>query len=650
MILTTHPTARSAWRRRRAQLTRSTLAPPPRLSLSEWADRYRRLSRENSASPGKFRTSVVPYLKGIMDACTDKRIREVVVMKAAQVAFTDGVVNNLVGFHIDQDPAPILVVQISVDEAEKWSKEKLAPMLRDTPRLRGKVTDAKSRISDNTILAKSYPGGHLGIVGANAPSGLRARPRRVIIFDEIDGYPDSSGTEGDPIALGEKRATTFWNRKILKGSTPTLKGASKIEREFDRSDQRKYYVPCPHCGTKQILVFKNLVWDKEGEGSAKVHRPETAAYRCEDCAALIVEADKGRMLAAGEWVAENPGHDDRPTGFHISALYSPFMSWKEIVQEFLKAKNVPELLKVWTNTVLGESYEEHGEKVDPDALMQRREPYGAEVPSFIGVLTLAVDVQGDRLEYKVKGYGADEESALIARGQIMGDPGDTKSQLSVWRSIDVLLDKSFQHEDGATLRIAAAAIDSGGHHYDAVCRYAKGHQGRNVFAIKGSSEGGKPIWPLKPVKNNKHGVRLYMVGTDTAKDLILGSRIRRASPGPGFMHFPLTVAGEKVTFCDDEYFKQLTSEKKIRKLVKGRWVHRWEPTRDRNEALDLEVYCFAALNGLGPVVLKNLGVHVEKIRADGAALKTPPAEQDQPSPFRPKRRGSSWATGGGSWG
>lgn len=644
MHLTTHPTAKAAWRSQRARLTRATLAPPPKLTGSQWADRYRFLSRENSASPGRFQVSRVPYLREILDCCTDTKVPEVVVMKAAQIAYTDGVLNNVLGYHIDQDPAPVLVVQPTIEDAENWSKEKLAPMVRDTPRLRGKIIDGKSRATDNTILAKAYPGGHLGIVGANAPRGLSARPRRVLLFDEIDRYPDSAGTEGDPIALGEKRALTFWNRKSIKGSTPTLKGSSKIERAYDLSDQRRYYVPCPHCGFFQALRFEALRWEKEGEDGEKVHRPETAQYQCAECAALIAPAHKTWMLAHGQWRAENPATNPterRAAGFHITGLISPFYSWEYVVRDFLKSKGRREDLQVWTNTILGEPFEEKLDDLDPNVLAKRREPYAAEVPSGAGVLTLAVDVQGDRLEYQVKGYGVDEESWAIDRGVANGDPGDLTGQLSPWKSIDLVLDRAFEHEDGATLRISACAIDTGGHHYDAVCRYVKSRASRNVFAIKGSSERGKPIWPLKPTKNNKHGVKVYLVGTDTAKDLILGSRIRRAVPGSGYMHFPQPTKEGGWAWCNDEYFEQLTSEVKDRKLVKGRWIPTWTPVRDRNETLDLEVYNFCALNGLGATVLKHLGTFVERIQAEGKAARAtkeeaPPAEDDPLS--RPRQR------------
>lgn len=636
IVVRTHPSAKVAWRRRRADLCRTNLAPPSRLTLSEWADRHRMLSRENAAEPGRFRTSRVEYLREVMDACTDKRIREVIAMKAAQVAFTDGVINNLVGYHIDQDPAPIMVVQISIDEAQKWSVEKLTPMLRDTPRLRDKVASSRSRDSGNTILAKNYPGGHLGIVGANAPSGLRARPRRVVIFDEIDGYPDSAGTEGDPIKLGEKRTTTFWNRKSVKGSTPTVKGFSKIEAAYERSDKRRWYCPCPHCGTEQVLVWKSVRWEKDDTpGAARRHKTETAVYVCrEGC--VITEAERQRMLRLGRWIAEAPPEpgEVKAAGFHISGLMSPFLSLAELAQEFVEAKDSAALLQVFINTRLGESFEETGERVDAGTLLKRREPYAAEVPMAVGALTVAVDVQGDRLEVLFVGWGEKEESWAIHHERLLGDPGDDTSEGNVWAQLDALLDRPWQHESGAIVRPSATAIDYGGHYGHMVARYVKANGGRHVYAIRGSRDARAAIWPAKPARVGKHGVKVYELGQSAAKDVILGSRIRRdaaKAPGPGAMHFPL-----ERDWCVQEFFDQLTSEKKISKIEDGRPTRRWVPTRDRNEILDLYVYNFAVLHTLGLAALKSLGKRAAKLQAKGAAAKVAaaaaPASEAAPVP------------------
>lgn len=643
----THPSAKRAWRERRAALCRRVLAPPPRLSLSEWADRYRVLSRETSASPGRWSTTVVPYLRGIMDACTDPRIREVVVMKSAQVAFTEGVVNNLVGYHIDQDPAPVLVVQPTIEDAENWSKEKLAGMLRDTPRLRGKVKDPRSRASDNTILAKSYPGGHLGIIGANAPRGLRARSRRVVIFDEVDGYPVSAGTEGDPISLGKKRAMTFWNRKIVTGSTPTIKGASRIETAYAASDQRRFYVPCPHCGHPQVLRFANVVWDKEereeGGLPRTVHRPDTAAYRCGDdaggCGALIEERDRMRMVAAGEWLAEAPPApgEVRAAGFHISALYSPFISLAEIVDEFLKANAAgEELLKTFVNTVLGETFELRPD-VDTETLALRREAYAAEVPAGVGVLTAGVDVQDDRLELVIKGWGAAEESWLIAHHRILGD---TEAD-DVWQRLDELLFQPFTHEAGSVLYVRAACVDSG-FRQARVFEYVKRRQRRGVWATKGIQERTRElVAPAK--KKNREGVKLVTIGTYTAKDRVF-ARLKITKPGPRYMHFPKPRETEDperldTTYGDDFYLEQFGAERAEVQRVKGQQARRvYVQIAERNEAIDLEVLAMAALHLLGAGVRDHLEAAVARAQAAGARVRgegqgdAPPAPPDPAGP------------------
>lgn len=641
IVFRTHPSAKQAWRSRRAAICRVALAALSKLSLSAWADSRRMLSRENSAEPGRFRTSRVEYLREVMDACTDKRIREVVAMKGAQVAFTDGIINNLVGYHIDQDPAPIMVVQITVDEAKKWSVEKLTPMLRDTPCLRDKVASSRSRDSGNTIFAKNYPGGHLGIVGANAPAGLRARPRRVVIFDEIDGYPDSAGTEGDPIKLGEARATAFWNRKIIKGSTPTVKGFSKIETAYDRSDRRRWHCPCPHCGTEQVLVWKNVQWEKDDTpGAPRRHLPETAVYVCES-GCVITERERQRMLKKGRWIAEAPAQpgETKAVGFHISGLMSPFLSLAELAQEFVDAKDNPLLLQVFINTRLGESFEETGERVDAGTLLKRRELYAAEVPLAVGVLTMAVDVQDDRLEVKIVGWGEKEESWAIYHERLLGDPGDDTTEGNVWSQLEELLDRPWQHEGGAMVRPSATAIDYGGHFAHMVARFVKAHSGRHVYAIRGAKDTRAPIWPGKPARVGKHGVKVYEIGQSAAKDVILGSRIRRdakVAPGPGAMHYPLDR-----DWCNQEFFDQLTSEKKISRVEDGRPTRRWVPMRPRNEILDLYVYNYAVLHTLGIAALKGLGKRAAKLKAKGEAAKAAaPATPVEPAAAAAPAKGS----------
>ena len=566
----THPTAMRAWRARRRDLYRKVFIPAPRLTLSQWADKYRVLSRSASAEPGQYRTNRFPPLRGIMDAMSDPRIEQVVVMKSAQVGYTEALV-NCVGYYIHQDPSPILVVQPSVDMGRAWSIDKLAPALADSPVLKDSVQEPRSRDSGNTILHKVFTGGHLTVVGANAPAPLASRTIRVVLVDEEDRFPDSAGDEGDPVSLAEKRK---------------LKGFSHIERAYNESDQRVYMVPCPDCGHKQRLLWKGLIFDSKNFNG-------DVTYCCENCASAIPESKKRKMVAdkeAGgdaEWVALNP--TSHIVGFHISALYSPWITWAKIVTEFLAAKGSPTRLQTWTNTVLGETWEVMGEAIEPESLMARRENYRAEVPHEVGILVAGVDVQGDRLELNTWGIGIGEESWSIRSVQLWGDPGTP----DVWNQLDRELLKPYKHEGGREIRIQATAIDTGGHNTDAVYRFVAPRQGRHVIAIKGVGGDGAPLLG-RPGNPNSMGVLLFPVGTITAKDIIF-SRLRIAAPGPGYVHFPMDA--------DTEWFAQLTAEKVVGHISRGRRTRTYEPMRPRNEALDMLVYALAAFTHRGRVDL-----------------------------------------------
>lgn len=297
-----------------AQKTLASLAPPPDLAIDEWADQFRVLSRESSAEAGKWSTDRAPYQRGMMRAISDPATETVVFMTGAQIGKTE-IINNAIGYYISQDPSPILVVQPTLDMSKMWSNDRLAPMLRDTPALKNAVKDPRSRDSGNTLLQKSFVGGYIAMVGANSPAGLASRPVRCVFFDEVDRFPHSAGTEGDPIDLGKKRTATFtYNRKIVMVSTPTNKGASRIEAAYEESDQRQYFVPCHDCGHKQVLKWAQVRWEKD--------QPDTAAYICEDCGSVWDDAVRYRAVRAGEWIAQNP--TNKTAGFHLSGLYSPW--------------------------------------------------------------------------------------------------------------------------------------------------------------------------------------------------------------------------------------------------------------------------------------------------------------------------------------
>lgn len=571
-------------RRWAADLMRERLKPPPDLTVSEWADHHRVLP-DTAAEPGPWRTSRTPYLREIMDAFSDPEVERVVFMKAAQLGGSEALLNVL-GYFIDLDPSPILFVQVSDGEAAKFSKERIAPMIRDCPVLRSKVAPRKSRDSANTIESKDFPGGHLGIVGANAPSKLRARPRRVVLFDEVDGYPASAGVEGDPVELGVKRTSTFWNRKVGMISTPTLSGLSRIEDAYEESDQRTYRVPCPHCDHRQELVFENLTWETEKVEGEKVHDPDSAAYSCEGCGTMITERHKPEMLRRGQWVPSDP--DAKVVGFQLSGLYSPWVSWSTIVQEFLSAKDNPEKLQVWVNTRLGEPFDEKGQQLEAGPLLSRREDYPVEpLPEQVTLLTAGVDVQADRLECEIVGWGPGEESWGIDYYRIPGDP----SVADVWQDLDRVLGQRLEHPRGAKIPIAATCVDSG-YMTQQVYKYCGNRVNARIWAIKGRDGMGKPIMD-RPRRNTRGRVPLYPVGVDAAKAAIY-QRLQITEHGEGYCHFPARAP------YDEEYFRQLTAEKLVRKTgrrghTKLQWVRR--PNR-RAEVLDIRVYALAALEGL----------------------------------------------------
>lgn len=634
-MITAASSAKRLWRGRRGHMLRTLLSPPPDLSISEWADRYRMLSVEASSEPGKWHTSRAPYQRGIMDALKDPMVEMLVCMTSSQVGKTE-IVNNICGYYMDQDPSPVLVVLPTLNLAEAWSKDRLAPMLRDTPRLRGKIAGPRVRNSGNTLLHKSFSGGNITIVGANSAADLSGRPKRILVGDEIDRFPESAGNEGDPWDLAGRRTANFWNRKKAAFSTPTLKGFSRIESMFDESDQRHFHVPCTECGHMQRLVWAQLKWESG--------LPETAEYLCVQCGSLMNESQKRELLEGGEWISTAPF--TRIAGFHLNALYSPWARWPDLVREWMAAQGIPQKLKVFVNTVLGETFEEAGERVDADSLAARREPgtndtrdkgWGIDrhvVPMNAGLLTAAVDVQGDRLELKVKAWGEGEESWLVHYEQLDGDPGGP----AVWKQLDALLRRSYLHESGAELHIQAACVDTGGHHPASVYRFTRKRLAR-VWAVKGASQPGKPVWG-QPGRSKKHKARVGSVGTDTAKDLIF-SRMRIREAGPGFMHIP--------QWADNEYLAQLTSEKVITKFVNGRKVRRYKKTRDRNEALDLEVYNLAALYSLGADIHNRLGKIVERVQQAGATLLAAaeePETQPASTPSRTPRKRGSWVTGG----
>tara|TARA_R100000541_G_scaffold22886_1_gene32779 strand:- start:587 stop:2383 length:1797 start_codon:yes stop_codon:yes gene_type:complete len=552
-----------------------TWTPPKNLKISDWADHYRKLSPESSAEAGQWRTDRAEYQREIMDAFNEPDIQRIIFMKSAQVGATE-ILLNVIGYYIDQDPAPMLIMQPTLAMAQAFSKDRLATMIRDSDKIKDCVKDARSRDSGNTVLSKKFAGGNLNIVGSNSAAGLASRPIRIVLADETDRYESSAGAEGDPISLATKRTTTFWNKKIYMCSTPTIKGLSRIETAFEESDKRYYNVPCPECNTKQILKWKNVIWD---EG-----KPETAAYACQECGSVIDESKKQWMLKHGEWIATAPKSDT--AGFHISELYSVWSTWADMAKNFLEAKKQPEMLKTWINTALGESWEEQGDTVEYETLLERRLNYDStSIPEEVLIIVAGCDTQKDRIEVTLTGFGRNYQAWVIDHLIFWGDPNAN----NVWQDLDAFLKKRFKTESERIIPISCTCIDSGGLSTNQVYQFTKPRQARRIFAVKGLSVAGKPI-ANKPSFVGKNKAVLYGVGTDSAKEAIFARLTTDVDKTT--LHFPSDV--------DEEYFKQLTAEKRVAKFIRGRKSLVWKQIRPRNEALDCLVYCFAAIYILNP--------------------------------------------------
>lgn len=564
---------------------RRTIAPPPDLTVSQWADEFRFLSSEASSEPGRWKTSRAPYQRGILDAVNDPTVERVVVMSSAQVGKTE-LILNVIGYFVDYDPAPMLCLQPTLEMAQAFSKDRIAPMVRDTPALKAKIADAKTRDAGNTMLHKSFPGGHLTMAGANSPASLASRPIRIVLADEIDRYPPEAGQEGDPLNLAAKRTNNFWNRKKIYVSTPTVRGLSRIEREYENSTQEQYCLPCPECGEMQPLKWANIDFELVG-------------HACEECGAVSGQYDW--LKQPGEWIAQAEHANAR--GFHLNELVSPWRKWSEIIADFKAAKSDPKTLKVFVNTSLGETWEEQGDAVDDTQLYNRREHYPAPVPARAVMLTAAVDVQDDRLEVAVEGWGEGEENYKIALIILRGDP----SKDDLWRRLDDVIFAKHRHESGVDLPIACTVIDSGGHFTQQVYKYVKPREIRHVYAIKGGNTAGGAV-VSRPTKSNLGKVNLFTIGVDTAKEVIM-ARLKHQEPGAGYVHFPVDEA------FDPEYFAQLAAEKCVTKYEKGRPRRVWIQTRKRNEAFDLSVYNYAAMLMRNPN-FKALAARLEPTEAE----------------------------------
>lgn len=645
------------------------IAPERDMTVSQWADAHRKLTTTSSAEPGPWRTSRTPYLQEIMDALTPSHpMTDGVFIKGTQLGGSEALY-NWIGFVIDRSPGPAMLVMPTSDTAKRISKQRLAPMIAESPVLRAKVAEARARDSGNTTLMKEFPGGMLALVGANSAPGLRSLPVKYLLMDEIDAYPSDVGGEGDPEEVAEKRTDTFGARaKRMRVSTPKIKGTSRIDRRYKEGTQGKYHLPCPHCAHEQVLRWSQMRWtivqrhELVCQGCGTVSEVEAGAatacgacghanpaeavralptddvssvhYECEACGFEIAEHHKAELLGRGRWIHAAPGrgeviaNDDphpwaiwariggavkrfvpafvKPMSWHLPALYSPlgWFSWTKAVRQFLRAQaggydedTEEPLLQVFHNTVLGEAFEVEGEQPQSEILSQRAEAYRLQtVPREALILTAGVDVQGDRLEYLVQGWGRNEQQWTIDYGRIHGEPLDLGPE-GPWAQLELLLEKAYPHAGGSTLRITAMAVDSG-FLTSTVYLWARKWQHRHVFATKGQSEPGKPILGRPTLQDISHrgsvikgGIKVWPMGSDIAKENIY--RALEQEPG-GFaqVHFPANLP--------NEFYEQLTAEKLLRKRTARGERREWVlASGRRNEVLDLFVMSRASAEYAG---------------------------------------------------
>lgn len=566
------------------------LRPSETLSVSRWADCYRKLPSDEAAIPGDYQTDLTPYWREPQDHLgPESPIEGVVIMKAAQVGATE-LANNWVGHTIDNDPCRIMYVMPTVEAAQETSKMRLAPMIASTPRLSERVFESKSRDAGNTIMLKKFVGGSLKLAGANSAVSLRSSPIRKLILDEIDGYPVDVDGEGDPVRLAVKRTATFeGKRKILYISTPTDPLTSRIAKLFDATDQRYRFVPCPFCDHFQRITWNHIKWVDDD--------PSTACMECEKCHGTIEESWKERILARGQWRATAKSKNPLIVGYHLSALYSTLgFSWQSAVEEFLEARREGQLaMRVWANQVLGETYEDEMTQVLWVDLHDRAEIYEEECPEGVLMLTSGVDVGVDRIEMGVWGWGRGEESWPIEHRVFFGNPETSKE---VWQRLDEARMAGYRHAllgDKMKMYQVAQGVDSG-FATEAVYRYCYPRFTDGVYCIKGDNREDQPIVraPTKGRRYRGTGTPpLFMVGTFQAKRRLF-AQLALQQAGYGFVHF-------RVHECfPREWYEQLVGEKLNSRKRRGRVVRTWDQVHARVEALDIRNYAYAVMKLYNP--------------------------------------------------
>lgn len=611
------------------------MKPPDDLTVTEWAEKNRRLSAESSAEPGPWRTERTPYLREPMNAWTDPKIRHIVMVAASQVGKSE-FLNNCIGYVIDQDPGSILFVHPTTIDAKEYSKLRIAPMIRDCPTLRKKVSDPKSRDSGNTILQKTYPGGILTMCGSTEAHALASKPIRYVLGDERDRWALSAGNEGDPWDLAMARQTTFYNAKSGEVSTPTVKNASAIEAAYATGTMERWKSRCPHCGEYHEIQWADIRFEHDEiiVAGKKTYKVRSVCYACPGCGCISTEAEMKR--APARWEADNPAAYEQGTrSFWLNAFVSQWASWESIILKYLNAIGSTRKMQVVYNTCFGELWEDRGDLEDEDSLMARREEYPAELPEGVLVLTAGVDTQDDRMEYEIVGHGHFGETWGIEKGIIMGRPDDD----AVWAQLDELVfDRVLRFENGVGLKMSMSFVDEGGHFTQEVRMQCRARLGRKVFCIKGMPGSDKPY--TAPPKKQKIIIKQtavgtcwqYQIGVDSGKEVIMDN-LRVQTPGAKYCHFP------KRDDYGSGYFTGLLSEVKVYDPNKKQpWQWKKIPGHERNEALDCRNYALAAFKTLP----KNLDEIDRRLKeAGGERAPAPVATPVMPPPAakqRPKRR------------
>lgn len=599
--------------------------PPPALTVSEWADAFRMLP-DTSAEPGRWRTARAPYLKGVMDAFNDPSVMTMVLEKSAQSGGSEAAI-NVFGYTMAYDPYPGMIVQPTIDMAEAFSKDRLARTFEVTPAL-GKLVSPES-----TLRHLVFPGGFLALAGANSAASLAQRAVRLLMCDDLDRFPVELENEGDPVELAIKRTQTFWNRKIVLVSTPTIRGA-RIDRWYQRSDQRRFFVPCPSCGRMDYLVFSDprhmhVVFDHLDDPIARAAsaRLECPAPEHGGCGGRVEDHERAALVARGEWRPTATSQEPGLVGFHIWEAYSPWGSLREIVAKFLSAREKGRAaMRVWKNTTLGEADDDDALEIEPQGLLGRRYDYGldVDVPAWVARLTAGVDTQDDGFWLLVLGWGSGEEKAVVDWLWIPGDPAHPQTR----QHLGEAMHRRYRHALGPAVSIMATCIDRGGHRADEVDQFVLAHQHRLVYAVRGQAglSGnrimGTPVAKRFGVDNSPRLVPLYPVNVDDAKFRLLSDLELLPGPdrrGPGVWHFP-----RRVESVDEAFFAQLTAEAMITKRTKeGLAFQAWKRVRDANHALDCAVYAYAAFRKLQEFN-PNLSESLARIRAEAERLQGQP--------------------------